>query len=124
MSGFFTDNHSFCIYVYIANGQRFFNRFTIYSYITVISRIHKRLHPAQLLPGPASRTAGFGAHQRCNIGLCWRSLMRLLTGDARRGIVNGHKKPLFSGRYVTFGIIGRAKPLFSGRLWINNDMNI
>ena len=74
MSGFFTDNHSFCIYVYIANGQRFFNRFTIYSYITVISRIHKRLHPAQLLPGPASRTAGFGAHQRCNIGLCWRRL--------------------------------------------------
>ena len=50
--------------------------------------------------------------------------MRLLTGDARRGIVNGHKKPLFYGRYVTFGIIGRAKPLFSGRLWINNDMNI
>ena len=33
--------------------------------------------------------------------------MRLLTGDARREIVNGHKKPLFSGR-----------------LWINNDMNI
>ena len=67
--------------------------------------------------------------------------MRLLTGDARREIVNGHKKPLFSGRYVTFGanghkrplfsgrhtffgVNGHKKPLFSGRLWINNDMNI
>ena len=50
--------------------------------------------------------------------------MRLLTGDARRGIVNGHEKPLFSGRHTFFGVNGHKKPLFSGRLWINNDMNI
>ena len=50
--------------------------------------------------------------------------MRLLTGDARREIVNGHKKGQFSGRHTFLGVNGHEKGLLSGRLWINNDMNI